>query len=94
MKIFLLTLVLATLTGGLARAGACDNSNSKACQDARAAFAEHHNVQGPNQWYQGHQGSWHQSGHEWQWRSSDGSRYRHGNTGWQWSKAERTHAHD
>jgi len=108
MKIFLLTIALATLSGGLAIAGggysrgeryqACANNNSKACRDARAAFAEHHNGQTPNQWnnswYQGQQGRWNQNGSNWQWKGADGRDYRKGNNGWQWSGAAPKHDRD
>jgi uncharacterized protein YjbJ (UPF0337 family) len=95
MKIFLLMIVFATLTGGLASAGvSCVNNNSQHCRDARAAFAEHHNGKSPNQWYQGHQGRWNQQGHAWQWRSDDGREYRQGQQGWQWSDAARINEHN
>lgn|ERR1700676_3421906 len=98
MKIFLLTLVLAGLTGGMAGAAGynqsynysgCANNNGKACRDARDAFARHHNGQSPNQWnnawYQGQQGRWNQNGNNWQWRNVQGDEYRNGRNGWQWS---------
>jgi hypothetical protein len=107
MKIFLLTILLATLTGGAALAdgynnryayGSCANNNSKACRDARDAFARHHNGQSPEQynnaWYQGQQGRWNQNGANWQWRGIDGNEYRRGNKGWQWSGARRDRDHD
>lgn len=67
MKIFLFTILLAVLTGGSAHAQRypyrnCQHSNSKACQDARRAFAKHHNGVYPEQWfnsnYQGQPGRW------------------------------------
>jgi hypothetical protein len=104
MKIFLLTIALAALTGGLATANsgykysACANSNSKACRDDRAAFAKHHNGLSPeqwnNQWYQGQQGRWNQQGANWQWKGADGDEYRKGSNGWQWSRAGHKHRGD
>jgi hypothetical protein len=106
MKIFVLTMLLATLSGGVALAGhnnpyaykTCANSNSKACRDARDAFARHHNGQSPeqynNSWYQGQQGRWNQSGNDWRWNGADGDEYRRGNSGWQWSRAQQKHDHD
>jgi len=52
------TIMLAALTAGMATANAyeygnCINNNSKACQDARNAFAEHHGGMYPQQ-YQNH----------------------------------------
>ncbi len=102
MKIFLLTIALAALTGGLAQAAtgykysACANNNSKACQDARAAYAEHHGGKTPeqwnNQWYQGQRGRWSRNGGKWQWRGAQGDDSYQGHQGhwyqehdgWQW----------
>lgn len=73
MKAFLLTIVLLASTAMLAGAAYaqvhqrypyrnCQHNNSKACQDARKAFAEHHNGLYPEQWfnsyYQGQPGRW------------------------------------
>jgi len=99
MRIFLLTLLFATLTGGFADAGynysSCANNNSKACVDARNAFAEHHNGQFPeafyNQSYQGQHGRWIQQGNDRRWEGADGREYRKGHNGWQWSGARRQH---
>jgi len=100
MKIFLLTIALATLTGGLALAngynyGSCANSNSKACQDDRAAFARHHNGLSPDQWnnqyYQGQQGRWNQHGKDWRWEGARGDQYSKGHNGWEWNRAGRDH---
>lgn len=95
MKIFFFTILLAGLTAGLASAGGgynqpyshrrCANNNSKACQDARKAFAEHHNGIYPdqyfNQWYQGQQGRWNQNGNNWQWQHAEGDQYYQGRQG-------------
>lgn len=96
MKIFLLAIVLAALTTGLAGTagaynqsckpvGACANNNSKECRDARAAFAEHHNGLYPeqwcNQWYQGQQGRWNQEGKKWQWDGGQGDQWFQGKQG-------------
>ncbi len=90
MKLFLLTVVLATLTGGLAEAStykysACTNNNSKACTDARAAYAEHHNGKTPEQvnqhWYQGQRGHWNQQGKNWQWNNAEGDQWNQGKQG-------------
>jgi hypothetical protein len=105
MKIFFFTILLAGLTAGLAGAGggynqpygnrSCANSNTKGCQDARKAFAEHHNGLYPdqyfNQWYQGQQGRWTRSGNNWRWQNAEGDQYYQGrqghwyreNNGWQ-----------
>jgi hypothetical protein len=95
MKIFVLTIVLAALTAGLATAGgsygqsykysACANNNSKECRDARDAFARHHNGQYPeqwnNEWYQGQQGRWNQQDNSWQWRGAEGDQWNQGRQG-------------
>ena len=101
MKIFLLTLALSAFTGGLAMAhsynySGCANSNSRACQNDRAAFAEHHSGQSPeqwnNSWYQGQQGRWNQRGNDWRWDGIRGDQYSRGHNGWQWSGTG--HKHD
>jgi hypothetical protein len=95
MKTFLFTIMLTTLAGGLALAAngygqsygysACANNNSKACNDARAAFASHHNGQTPDQynrdWYQGQQGRWNQRGNNWQWNQAQGDQWYQGRQG-------------
>ncbi len=83
MKVFFLALVVAALSGGIAKAQeSCVGNNSEHCRDARAAFAEHHNGESPNQWYQGHQGRWDRSGQEWNWRNNDDDReYGRGDNG-------------
>ena len=104
MKIFLLTIALAALTGGLATANsgykysACANNNSKACRDDRAAFARHHNGQTPeqwnNSWYQGQQGRWSQQNNSWRFHGEQGDEYQNGRNGWQWSRAGQKHPVD
>lgn len=59
MKTFMFNIMLAALTAGLATAGGgyrggCANSNSKACRDAREAFADHHGGAYPRQYDQWH----------------------------------------
>jgi hypothetical protein len=94
MKIFLLTILLAALTGGLATAAnynqpykyhACANNNSKECRDAREAFARHHNGQYPErwyqEWYQGQQGRWNQRSDKWQWEGAEGDQWFQGRQG-------------
>lgn len=81
MKIFVFTLLLAVLAGGSAHAQQrypyrnCRHNNSKACQDARKAFAEHHNGIYPEQWfsenYQGQPGRW-------QWNNAEGDTWYQG----------------
>src|ERR1700730_16906245 len=107
LKIFLLTILFAGLTGGMGMAGGgynqgysyhgCANNNSKACRDARDAFSRHHNGQSPDQWnsqwYQGQQGRWNQQGSNWQFNGAEGDSYRRGNNGWQWSRAQRHDRH-
>jgi hypothetical protein len=99
MKTFVLTILLTALTGGIACAAGynCVDNNSKACVDARNAFAEHHNGQYPeqyyNQWYQGSQGRWNQKGAEWRWEGAKGESYAKGHNGWQWSGARGKDAH-
>jgi hypothetical protein len=91
MKTFVLTILLTALTSGIAAAGYSFQTcgNTKACNDARAAFAEHHHGQYPtqyyNQWYQGRQGRWNHKGTNWRWEGLRGDRYAQGHNGWQWS---------
>lgn len=108
MKILLLTILLAALTGGMAGAAGhynqaynysgCANNNSKACRDARDAFARHHNGQTPEQWnnawFQGQQGRWNKQGSNWQWKGTEGDEYRKGPNGWQWSGVRQKHDRD
>jgi hypothetical protein len=108
MKTLLLTAFLTAGAAGIAMAGggghmpghysACANSNSKECQDAKKAFAEHHNGQFPeqyyNQWYQGHQGRWSQQGKSWRWENADGGEYRKVHDKWAWVKEHHGHDHD
>jgi hypothetical protein len=107
MKVFLFTILLAALTAGLTRAGGgynyggCANNNSKACRDARNAFAEHHSGQYPEQWnqewYQGQRGRWKEQGDDWQWNGAQGDEWYQGQQGhwyqerdgWQWRGDER-----
>jgi len=94
MKVFVLTLVFTALTAGLSYAqyGACVGNNSKACVDARNAFAEHHGGVYPqqyyNHYYQGNPGRWSQENNEWRWEGMNGDRYAKGPHGWEW------HHHD
>ena len=91
MKKFLFALALGTLTAGLAgtsMAAGCAGNNSRACRDARAAFAEHHNGQYPqqyyNQWYSGRQGRWNQEHNNWRWEGMNGEDYRRNHDKWEW----------
>jgi hypothetical protein len=79
MKKLLFAAALTVLSAGIANAqwrGSCIGNNSKACTDARNAFAEHHGGVFPeqyyNSWYGGHQGRWYQHGAEWRWEGTDG----------------------
>jgi hypothetical protein len=99
MKKFLLSgILVAALSAGAAGTSYaqrnCINNNSKACRDARAAFAEHHGGVYPekyfNHWYQGNQGRWTQEHNEWQWEGMNGDRYWKGPHGWEWQH----HHHD
>ncbi len=60
MKVFLFTLALAALSAGMANAGwdysRCANNNSRACTDARNAFASHHGGVFPEQYSMNHHG--------------------------------------
>jgi len=108
MKTFLFAAALTVLSAGAASArgySACINNNSKACRDARAAFAEHHNGQFPeqyyNSWYGGRQGRWNQRNNQWRWEGIDGDNYSKGRHGWQWAhprgrrnEGGRDHDHD
>jgi hypothetical protein len=108
MKLFLMTIALAALTGGLAQAnnynaGDCAHPNSQACKNDEAAFAKHHDGKTPaqwrqrqsnNQWYQGHQGRWQQQNNDWHFRGESGDQYSRGHNGWGWSRAERRHDRD
>ena len=94
MKTFLFAITLAALSAGLAGTGyaqaysACVGNNSKACTDARNAFAEHHGGVYPeqyyNHWYQGRPGRWAQQSNAWRWDGMDGDRYSKGRHGWEW----------
>src|SRR5579862_1561382 len=56
MKAFLLAVALTALSAGVASAAPwsrCFDNNSKACTDARNAFAEHHGGLFPEQYYNG-----------------------------------------
>jgi hypothetical protein len=93
MKTFALAILFATLTGGIATAGynqdyrysSCANNNSRACRDAREAFAGHHNGQSPeqwnNSWYQGQRGRWNQNGNNWRWSGAEGDQWNQGRQG-------------
>ena len=86
MKTFLLTILLSAVTAALAGTAHaqgypyrnCQHNNSKACQDARKAFAEHHNGLSPEQWfnsyYQGQPGRW-------AWENADGDDWYQGEQG-------------
>lgn len=71
----------------------CADSNSKACVDARNAFAEHHGGAFPeqyyNSWYAGNQGRWNQENNDWRWEGVNGDEYGKGDRGWEWK-----HHHD
>ena len=96
MKRFLCTMALATLFAipvsyGRASAfgySACANNNSRHCQEARAAFAEHHGGVYPeqyyNHWYQGRQGRWGQANNQWRYEGMDGDEYRREHNRWEW----------
>lgn len=80
------TILLVAATFGFSGAAhaqrypyrSCVNNNSKACQDARNAFAEHHNGLYPEQWFnQNYQG---QPG-RWQWENADGDDWYQGEQG-------------
>jgi hypothetical protein len=107
MKRFVVTTVLAALTIGWSAAAyaqpyyrysTCVNNNSKACRDARDAFAGHHNGQYPEQWYghwyQGQQGRWNQVDNNWRWEGMDGDEYGNGPKGWEWKHHDHDHDHD
>ena len=105
MKIFLAAVLISAATAGMAFAqggmgnpySACAHSNSKHCQDARAAFAEHHNGMSPDQWYnqyyQGRQGRWSQEGKNWRWESMNGEKYEQVHNKWAWVGGHH-HKHD
>jgi hypothetical protein len=102
MKTFLFAITLAALSAGLAgtsyaQFGACAHSNSKACIDAKNAFAEHHGGVYPeqyyNHWYQGYPGRWNQVNNDWRWEGMNGDRYWKGPQGWEW-KRHHDHDHD
>jgi hypothetical protein len=97
MKKILLSLLLGAMTIGIGGSSAqafwgrhhCADSNSKACRDAREAFAKHHNGVYPgqyyNEWYAGRQGRWHQRDRDWRWEGMDGDDYyRTRDHGWRW----------
>jgi len=67
VKVFLFTLALAALSAGMANAGwdysRCANNNSRACTDARNAFASHHGGVFPEQYSMNHHGGHHYHSH-------------------------------
>ena len=107
MKKVLLTIVFAALSAGVAQTGyaqygSCVNNPSKACVDARNAFARHHGGVYPeqyfNQYYQGRQGRWNQTNNDWRYEDMDGDEYYRGDRGWEWKhdkhdKHEKHHGH-
>jgi hypothetical protein len=96
MKSFAFASLVAALTIGLAHAQmgnpiagldhpehleTCANNNSKHCQDARKAFAEHHNGMSPEQWektHPGHREHWEQNGKNSALEGSNGEQHRKG----------------
>jgi hypothetical protein len=66
LKILVFTIMLAALTAGMASAGydyhGCANNNSRACTDARNAYASHHGGVFPEQYSQNHA---HRHHHHW-----------------------------
>ena len=112
MKTFALTVLVTLASAGLASAQmgnpvagnfpngkfhSCAHNNSKHCQDARKAFAEHHNGMSPEQWdnqyYQGHRGRWVQHDKDWAWEGSNGEQYRKVHDKWEWMQ-DHKHHHD
>ncbi|HVN28867.1 MAG TPA: hypothetical protein VMT64_10300 [Candidatus Binataceae bacterium] len=95
MKKVLLSLIFVAFTGGIASAqvGGCMHNNSRACVDARNAFAEHHGGLYPGQYYQGYRGNWYRANNDWRWRSEDGREYWNGPHGWEWHEAREHHHH-
>ena len=105
MKKFLFTIVFAAVAAGFAGNGfaqpygACVNNPSKACRDARNAFARHHGGVYPeqyfNNYYQGRQGRWYQQNDDWRYEGMDGDDYYRGDHGWEWKhhKHEKHHGH-
>src|ERR1700675_3092089 len=99
MKKIVLTILFAALTAGAAGtsyaqySGACVGNNSRACADARNAFAEHHGGVFPeqyyNHYYQGQPGRWNRDNNDWRWEGMNGDRYSRGDHGWEWH-----HHHD
>src|SRR5579863_717800 len=64
VKVFVFTVMLAALSVGVASAAGydysrCANNNSKACTDARNAYAEHHGGVFPQQYAKRHHHSRH-----------------------------------
>ena len=106
MKIIAFVILLAALIVGLAGASyaqpygypGCLNNNSKACRDARNAFAEHHNGLYPRQWYnqryQSRQGRWNQYERDWRWEDVDGDDCWREHAGWEWTKHHHHHEDD
>ena len=96
MKTIVFVMLIGLLTVGQARAqfgydavcqghSACAHNNSKACVDARNAFARHHNGMYPeqfcNQYYQGQRGRWVRHGNQWAWAGSEGNEWQDGRRG-------------
>lgn len=104
MKKLLSAILLTAVSLGIAGTsfaqgyGACWGNNSKACQDARNAFAEHHGGRFPEQYYNsyygGNPGRWYQENNAWRWEGVNGDRYYSGPKGWEWHKWHEHHHHD
>ena len=103
MKTLLFAISFAALSAGMSGVGyaqyrysACANSNSRACINARNAFARHHGGVYPeryyNHWYQGDQGRWSRVNNDWRWERMDGDEYWRGAHGWEWK--HHRHHHD
>ena len=102
MKKLFSLVVLTAISFGIAGSSfaqgyGCMGNNSKPCQDARRAFAEHHGGAFPeqyyNSWYGGNQGRWYQQNNAWRWEGVNGDRYERGDRGWEW-RHHHHHDHD
>ena len=100
MKTLVFTIMLAALTAGLASAGGgygnCVGNNSRACRDARNAFARHHGGVYPgqyrNQAYYNGGGYWRDGDRDWD-HDRDWRRDRHERHEWEERHERHEHHH-
>jgi hypothetical protein len=103
MKIFLGAIFLSFVSflipaAGHAQSYGCIGNNSRACVEARNAFAEHHGGMYPDQyynaWYGGNRGRWYQQINDWRWEGVNGDRYWRDHDRWEWHRWHHHHHDD